>query len=262
MGGASRVVGALWRASLLTAMQYRGDFMLQAVMGLLWCFWTVTPLVFVFGHTESVAGWSYPQSMLVLAFFLFLKGLLEAFVEPNLRHLVAMVRDGTLDFLLLKPADAQILVSLGHLTPGRVVDLLAASGLAAWALRQVGHTPSFVELAAAAVCLVASVLILYSIWLMAAATSFWWVRVESLSFLLGAVLDAGRWPSSVYRGLVRVLLTFVVPVTLMTSFPALALQGLLEPAQVLGVVAGAAGFLGLSRFVWRRALARYTSASS
>jgi ABC-2 type transport system permease protein len=257
-----RVLGALWRASILTAVQYRSDFLLNAVMGLLWSAWTVAPLVFVYEHTQAVSGWSYPQALLVLSFFLCLRGILDGFIDPNLRHLVEQVRDGTLDFVLLKPADAQIMVSFGRIVPGRVVDVAAALGVAVWSLRRMGHVPGPAEVGGALLCLVSGVVVLYSIWLLAASTSFWWVRVESLSFLLGALLDAGRWPIVVYRGWIRVVLTFVLPVTLMTSFPALALQGALEPARAVWAVVAGVGFLALGRFVWRHALSHYTSASS
>lgn len=257
-----RVVGALWRASLVTSMQYRGDFALNFVMGLLWSAWTVAPLLFVYEHTEAVAGWSYPEAMLVLAFFMALRGLLDAFVDPNLRHLVEQVRDGTLDFVLLKPADSQLLVSFGRVVPGRVADVAAALGVAVWSLDRLGHVPSPGQVVGALLCLLSGTLVLYSIWLVAAATSFWWVRVESLSYLLGAMLDAGRWPVSIYRGWVRFVLTFVVPVTLMSSFPAQALLGRLAPASAAWAAAAGVGFLALGRVVWRQALRHYTSASS
>jgi ABC-type uncharacterized transport system permease subunit len=48
--------------------------------------------------------------------------------------------------------------------------------------------------------------------------------------LLGAIVDAGRWPVGVYRGAARVLLTVIVPVALVTSGPAMALTGRLAPA--------------------------------
>lgn len=259
---ALRILGALWRASLLTAMQYRSDFVLGLGMSLLWALWTLAPLFFVFEHTDTVAGWEWPQVLLVMAFFLGLRGLLDGVVDPNLRTLVERVRTGTLDFVLLKPADAQLLVSFSRVNPGSVGDVLGALAMVIWCLWRLGHVPSALEVAASLLCLAAGVLVLYSIWLMAAATSFWWVRVESLSYLLGALLDAGRWPVAVYRGWVRFVLTFVLPITLMTSYPALALMGLLEPAAAAWSAVAAVGFMVIGRLVWRAALSRYSSASS
>jgi ABC-2 type transport system permease protein len=85
------------------------------------------------------------------------------------------------------------------------------------------------------------------------------VRVDNLRYLLGAVVDAGRWPVDVYRGAARVFLTTIVPVALVTSGPALALAGRLAPAFALQAVAVAAGMLVVSRWAWVQAVRRYGS---
>ncbi|MCK6571883.1 ABC-2 family transporter protein [Myxococcota bacterium] len=257
-----RTLGASWRVSLLTATQYRGDFLLTTLMSVGWAAWTLLPLYFVYRQTPVVAGWSPWEALLVMAFFLLLRGVLDAFIEPNLRGLVEKVRDGTLDFVLLKPADAQVLVSFARLDPGRLVDILGATGLAGYALHRLGHVPSAGELGLALVATLSGLAMLYALWLCAAATTFFWVKIESLSYLLGALLDAGRWPAAVYRGWLRLVLTFVLPVTLMTTVPA---EALLARAgwRPVAISAGlAVVFLWGSRRLWRFAVSRYTSASS
>ncbi len=65
-----------------------------------------------------------------------------------------------------------------------------------------------------------------------------------------------------FSGWVRYVLTFVVPVALLTNFPAMALRGQWD-GEVLATALGVATvFVLLSRFAWTRALASYTSASS
>lgn len=257
-----RALGAAWKVSLLTATQYRGDFLLTLGMSLVWSSWTILPLFFVYRQTPVVAGWNAWEALLVMAFFLLLRGLLDAFIEPNLRGLVEKVRDGTLDFVLLKPVDAQVLVSFSRLDPGRLLDVFSALGLATYALVQLGHAPGPAEIALAAGAVLAGAGMLYALWLCAAATTFFWVRVESLSYLLGALLDAGRWPAAVYRGWLRVVFTLVLPVALMTTVPAEALLARTGAGSVLGSLGLAALFLVGSRALWKFAVSRYTSASS
>jgi ABC-2 type transport system permease protein len=52
----------------------------------------------------------------------------------------------------------------------------------------------------------------------------------------------------------------VIPLALMTTYPALALFGRIDAARVGIAVAIAAAFLLLSRLAWRRAVRQYTSA--
>ncbi|HEY8430723.1 MAG TPA: ABC-2 family transporter protein, partial [Sandaracinaceae bacterium] len=77
-----------------------------------------------------------------------------------------------------------------------------------------------------------------------------------------AIFDAARWPASVFKGVVSFLFTFVVPLALMTTYPAEALLGTISAARLAGGVAGAAAFALFARIVWLRSIRTYTSASS
>ena len=80
----------------------------------------------------------------------------------------------------------------------------------------------------ALVFLALAVLILYSIWILVVSAAFWVVRVDNLSYLFGSLFDVGRWPISVFKGALRIVFTFVIPLALMTTYPALALLGRLD----------------------------------
>ena len=256
-----RVIGPLVRVALMNAMQYRASFLVELLVGAAGSVGIVLPLVFVYEQASDVAGWSFHEALLVTAFFLVLQGLVAGLVEPNLGAVVDGVRTGQLDFLLLKPADAQLLASIQRASPAHVWDVLAGLGVGAWALSAL-PTPTLAQSGTSIVLLIAGLCAMYGLWVLVVCTSFWFVRVNNLRYLLGAVLDAGRWPVSVYRGWVRTFLTVVIPVAVVTSYPALALLGRMDARLALEAVAVAVGMLGVSRLAWRRALRFYTSASS
>ena len=58
------------------------------------------------------------------------------------------------------------------------------------------------------------------------------------------------------------MFTFVFPIALLTTYPALALLGRLPREAALVAFAGGLAFAALARWVWHRALGLYTSASS
>ena len=80
------------------------------------------------------------------------------------------------------------------------------------------------------------------------------VKVDNLSYLFGSLFDAGRWPITVFRGALRFVFTFVFPLALMTTYPALALLGKLDAKTALGALAGGLAFAAVARRVWGRAL--------
>jgi ABC-2 type transport system permease protein len=103
---------------------------------------------------------------------------------------------------------------------------------------------------------------MYSMWIICASASFWVVRLDNLVYLLGAIFDVARWPTQVFQGLWRVVFTFIIPVAVMTTFPAMALLGRLDLEHTLATLGGSALMLVISRAVWKFAIRSYTSASS
>jgi len=251
------------RISATTAMQYRAEFVLKGVMALFWILVTLAPLSFVFAQRKSVAGWTFAQALVVLGWFSLLKAVLEGGVTPSLTAVVEGVRNGALDFVLLKPADAQFLVSTAKFEPWRVVDFIGAGFIFAWAFHKLGRWPSRDDVLLALALLVVAVMLLYSIWILVVSAAFWVVRMDNLSYLFGSIFDAGRWPIDAFKSsLLRNIFTYVFPLALMTTFPAKALLGSLDAPHTRIAFAGGLAFTVLARFVWTRALRFYTSASS
>ena len=256
-----RVIGALMRTSLVNAMQYRSDFVVGLVTGLGGTLIATVPLFLVYQHTDSVLGWTLTDTLLVMGLYLLMNGLVGTFVEPNLGAVVEGIRTGSLDHVLLKPADGQLLVSLSRVAVDRVWDALAAVALIAWCLWN-QPVVTALDVGIGVLLLVSGLGAIYGLWLMAICTSFFFVRVDNLRFLVWSAAGAGRWPVSVYGTFIRLILTFAFPVALVTTFPAVALRGDWSAWLVGTGLATSLGFLLGSRVVWTRSLAAYTSASS
>ena len=269
LGFATRYAGLFrvqMRMAMLAAMQYRVDFIVRGLIAFLWSALTLIPLLVVFGVRQQVAGWSFAEALVVVAWFMLLRAVLEGAVSPSLTAVVEHVRKGTLDFVLLKPADAQFLVSTAKFEPWRVVDIGGALILFGYAFGMMHRLPSIAQVVTGLVFLALAVLILYSIWILVVSAAFWVVKVDNLSYLFGSLFDVGRWPIDVLRGVWRgtlmLVFTFVFPVALMTTYPALALLGRLDMRTAALALGGGIAFAVVARRVWRRALGMYTSASS
>lgn len=261
LGRSFRVAAALARVSLQVTLQYREDFLVDGAVGVFRTAFSVIPTLLVFQHRDDLAGWTAPDVILVMGLYLLVHSLVSAFIEPNLGEVVEGIRNGTLDLVLLKPADAQLLVSTRRIQPSAGWDLVGAAALIGWSLAH-RPPPSALDAIVAAGLVVAGLVAIYGLWLLAICTSFWFVKVDNLRFALGSIADAGRNPLPVYGPALRAVLTVLIPVGVATSFPVTALRGEWDPALLAAAAAIAIGFAVGSRLVWRRALASYTSASS
>jgi ABC-2 type transport system permease protein len=257
-----RLLGVQLRVSAVTAMQYRGDFLVRGFVTVLWMSVTLLPLFVVFGARQQVAGWSFPEALVVVGWFALVRAILEGGVSPSLTAVVEHVRRGTLDFVLLKPADAQFLVSTAKFEPWRMIDVAGALAIFVYAFAHLGRWPGPRELLLGLAFLGLAVIVLYSFWILVVSAAFWVVKVDNLSYLFQSLFDAGRWPITVFKGALYYLFTFVFPLALMTTYPALALLGKLTATNAALAWLGGLAFAAVARAVWLRALGMYTSASS
>lgn len=257
-----KLLAVQMRASVLLAVQYRVEFLFEALTILFWSAATFVPLVVVFDHSDAIDGWTLPQSLLVLSFFLLLKSLYEGAINPSLLQVVEHIRKGSLDFVLLKPADAQFLVSTAKFEPAAFIGAGGALALLAFAWEPSGAQLTVSGAASLAMLMTASVALLYSFWILVVSAAFYVVRIDNLGYLLGSVLDFGRWPASIWRGALQIIFTFIIPLALMTTWPAEVLLGRLTLSRGALALVFSTAFAMAARRLWLTALGRYTSASS
>jgi ABC-2 type transport system permease protein len=262
-------VGRYWRlfrvqvrSSVLLGLQYRADFLVDGLVSLFWTLTALVPLFTVYNLRKTVAGWTFEEALLVTGWFTLLEAILEGGINPSLTAVVEHIRKGTLDFVLLKPADAQFLVSTARFEPWRSTNLITALVLWVYSFVRMGRMPSLWGSLAALLLLVVATALLYSLWILTVSAAFYVVKIDNLTNLFNSIFDAARWPVEVFRGLIRWIFTFIVPLALMTTFPAQAMLGRLPLPALAWSVVGAGVFGWLSRRVWLSSIARYTSASS
>ena len=82
------------------------------------------------------------------------------------------------------------------------------------------------------------------------SAAFYVVKIDNLTNLFNSIFDAARWPVQVFRGVMRWVFTFIVPLALMTTYPAEAMLGRLPLPALAWSVVGAGAFGWLSRRVW------------
>jgi ABC-2 type transport system permease protein len=88
----ARLLGIQLRASATVAMQYRVDFLVQGALAVFWATWSLVPVLVVFRGRKGVAGWSFEEALVVIGWFLVMKGILEGAVNPSLAAVVEHIR--------------------------------------------------------------------------------------------------------------------------------------------------------------------------
>ncbi len=255
-----RILWLFWATSMAAELEYRINFGLAALGSLGGLAGSLFGLFLFYQGDYRFQGWAWEEALIVLGIFTILQGFAALVLNPNLNRIVEQVREGTLDFVLLKPISSQFWLSLRVISPWGLPDMAAGILVVVYALSRLEL--GLGSLLWGLIPLGLGCLSFYSLWFMLGATSIWFVKIYNVTEVLRGLVEAGRFPTMAYPAAYRFFFTFVVPVAFLTTVPAEAILGRASGAYWLGAFVLAAG-LGLgSHLFWRFALRFYTSASS
>jgi viologen exporter family transport system permease protein len=257
-----RLLFVFWRIGILGELSYRSNFFFHLFESILELGTALAGLAVVFSHTSTLAGWRPDEIVALVGIYFLVSGAIRMIIQPSMESLIEAVHEGTLDFTLTKPEDAQLLVSIQRVEVWSITEVVLGAGVLTVALIRLGTRVGIGEAALFAAALVAGGVIVYGFWLMLATLAFWFVRVENMLQIFSSMYEAGRWPVSFYPRWLRFMLTFLIPVAFATTVPAQALAGRLTWQTLAGAFGLAAALLILSRAFWRIGVRRYSSASS
>lgn len=257
-----KLVFTLIKLNVQQDLAYRADALVNILVNLMWLGWELLGLSILFSNTPTLAGWGPGELIALLGVFRLVNTLMAALIWPNTEKFNAGIRNGTLDYTLLMPASSLFLISFTRIIVWRVWDILLAVVLIAVGIGMSGGSPGPANLAAFLLLVVSGAAIIYSLWVVMLAVTFWFIKFDNNVTILQALLDAGRYPVTVYPPWLRLIVTFIVPIAVATTVPLQALRGDLSGGQILlflGV--GLASVLVASR-IWKAGVRRYSGASS
>jgi len=257
-----RLLAIFFRVSVMGELAYRFNFFVQLFQSLLELATAIAGLAVIFSHTNSLGGWRPDEVLALVGVYILVGGIIGFIIQPGMENFIESVRNGTLDFTLTKPEDAQLLVSVQRVEIWKLIDILLGLAVLVAALIRLGENIGWLQSVQFTVMLLTGAVIIYSFWLILATLSFWFVRVENILMIFQSMYEAGRWPVSLYPGWLRFALTFIVPVAFATTVPTEALTGRLSGKTLLVALTSAVVLFTASRVFWRIGLRHYSGTSA
>lgn len=257
-----RLIYTFIRLGILNELQYRSNFWVRLFQSVLAIGTALIGLATVFSHTDTLAGWQRAELLALVGIYFLMAGLINTFIQPSMEQFLDDVRKGTLDFTLTKPEEAQLLVSIRRISIWSLLDILMGLAVLAVALVQMEEVITLRQVLGFLVALGAGAVIVYSFWLILATLAFWFIKIENILVIFDSMYQAGRWPIGIYPPVLRIALTFLVPVAFAVTVPAEAAVGRLTATTLLGALGLAVAIFGVSRWFWRVGIKHYSGASA
>lgn len=261
-----RILICCWKNCLIRELGFRTHFLVNAASELLWVAAMLLFLHIIFSRTPQISGWTAEQYLFLMGTHMIITSLSEALFYGNCWRFSQLVRSGDLDFVLLRPASTQFLLSFERIDYSALANVPVGIGLCVYAVHRMEQPVSAAQVAAFAVLVLAGVAILYSLVFMFAISSVWLIRQTGLEHLWFYTVSLSRYPSEIYRrflgGALFFTLVFVIPVLLVANVPARAVVRALQPGWSAYMLALAVVLVLFSRVALTTALRWYRSASS
>ena len=247
---------AIWKANLLSAMEYRVAFLTQAVGMMLNDFMYFIIWIIFFDRFKEVRGWGVNDMFLTYGVLASSFGLVSLFFG-NAFNLSDIISKGRLDYYLSMPrpvllhavASRMIASGMGDFTYGFVS--YGLSGYFSW-----DGLLRFVLATLLAATVFAAFLILIQ------SLAFWLGIMSNLSALaLNAMLTFGIYPITLFDNYAKFMLFTIIPAAFMGAVPADFIRTFTWQ-RLLELLAGAIVFLLIAIAVFRAGLRRYESGSA
>ncbi|MCC7119140.1 MAG: ABC-2 family transporter protein [Anaerolineales bacterium] len=259
---ALKLLSAFLKVNLQMSLAYRADTIVNILLNLMWLGWEILSLNIIFSNTQTLGGWGFGELIALLGVFRFVNMMMFALIWPNTEKFNQSIRDGSMDYTILQPVNSMFLVTFSRMVIWRVWELALAVVLIIVGVRLSGETTTPLQILTFGLLVLSGMVIIYSLWIVLIALTFWFTKFDNNVTILHALVDAGRYPATVYPAWLQVIVTFIIPIAVATTVPLQALRGELGLERMtLFFAAGIVSFFIASQ-VWKTGLKRYSGASS
>lgn len=261
-----RICLSLLAANIRGELQYRANFVIMMVTGLVWDGTAFVVIWVTLSRFHTIGGWTLGELAFLYGLLLFtgsVTTLVFSFSQGGAFEW--LVREGRFDRYLVRPLPPllQLIMSrvhvpiLGSMLGGATLFLVANSMVRVdWSVGMV----AYLLLALAGCCLLNAAIHLFG-----AALVFRFLSTGMILSVIGDFSRYGNYPLKIYQAPVRLALTFVLPLAFMGYFPAAVLlnrPGELSVPPLVAYLAPLAGVLWFvpAYLVFQREMRQYQSA--
>jgi ABC-2 type transport system permease protein len=209
---------------------------------------------------KNISGYSFWEMMLIFATFNLIDISSQLFFREVYRFR-SYVTDGSVDYFLVRPMKPLFRFLFGG---ADILDLplfalsICLILLSFYKIGNVGPEGLILYIA----LIINAFMIALSLHILILCSGILTTEVDNTLWLYRDLTSMGRIPIDLYKNPLRSIITFVVPIGIMITFPAQAAFGELLPELVLVSLLIGIIFVIVSGFSWRFAIRRYSSVSS
>jgi len=183
------------------------------------------------------------------------------FIMPSLNKFSEMVRQGRLDFVLVRPINSRFLLSISSFEFDQYIRLGLLIIVFLSAAGKVGPI-ELIKWFEFGILFGFGLWIFYNLYFIWVTANIWFTNLTNLEWLFEEVVDLGRSPLQVFKGGLFLFFLLILPIGFVGFFPVQALFGEAQWPVFTFALSMGVGLYLLSEWFWNFSLKHYSSASS
>lgn len=243
-------------------LTYRSDFWIEVISDLSFNFMNLFFILVVYMHTDAIDGWSRAEVIFIYGYFMVPYGIFACFFSLwnfGERYIIR----GELDRVLTRPAHSLLQVTLENMDPSSLFGSLVGLAVMAYAWPGLELTLAWYDPLVLIVLTLGSIMIYTGLYAALTSISLFSDSPTGIMPLIYNIQNYGRYPVSIYNGIIRFVLTWMLPFAFVGFYPA---AYFLDKSNYVGMalitpVVGAV-FLAAGLLIWHVGIRRYRGAGS
>ncbi len=244
-------------------VSYRGDFFVSLFTSFAATVFGLGFVVILFQKASQLAGWRFEEVLFLYGFSLIPYGVFNV-ISPNLYDFGNnFIIEGKFDRVLLRPVSSLFQVLFETFRIESLQEVATGIFCIVWAMRSLGIPWTAARLGTLVFFGFCAAIIYISVFLILTTVSFWFEDRIGVHPPVWNVIAFGRYPLSIYSGVVQFFLCWIVPFGLASFYPSVRILGRTatpEYAPLVPVVAIA--FLTIAISLWNTGTKHYSSTGS
>ena len=196
----AKIWAASARYSITRTLMFRGDFFVWSLVELFWMAVNILTITVIYEHTQSIAGWTKYQMVLLVGTSMLIQRFLMGFFWSSIFEMGRNIRSGNFDFYLAQPGNVMFMATTRKLDPDSLLNSLVAAAVVIYAAHQLGLDPSAGQIALYALMVLCGVVIHYSILVLSISLAFWLTSAQGIEGLYFTLTEFSRLPRAAFTG--------------------------------------------------------------
>lgn len=217
----------------------------------------------IFSDTKTLAGWNFYQVLFLYAFAKFITTAHQVISKGGVRSLATdLVRLGDYDFYLTKPVNPMAFVSISKPRLYSIFPLFFEIGLMIYATTHSGIVVTAASFVWFIILTLFSLTLFYFLYIITIIPAFWLTRLSSILAFMDRMVQFTRYPSGVFSGVLRTLLSTLFPIIVVAYFPVTTFFYTPRFSYIIYMILVTIIFYFITTKLWRIGEKNYGSASS